>query len=134
MSIAEQLAFEDRIVIVALVIAAVAGFALWRLATSDRRRNTAALKMPPRPAPRTPGPLPRAGEVDRTDYVDRVLRHVPCEATTCSHKPWPDLHCRECDQPYPCRLSGPLNPPRSHFDADRRAFQRNWRETGRWDV
>lgn len=79
------------------------------------------------------GPLPRVGEVDPTDYVARALAHVPCEATSCSHRPWPGQHCRTCDLPYPCRASGPLNAPRSHFEDDRRAFQRSWRETGRWD-
>lgn len=87
----------------------------------------------------TPGPVPAAGEIDPADYVARALAHVPCQASQCSHKPWPGQHCRTCDLPYPCPLSGPLNSRlidpshgQSHFDEDKRAFQREWRDTGRW--
>lgn len=80
------------------------------------------------------GPLPAVGQVDDADYVSRALGHVPCQATTCSHKPWPGQHCRTCDLPYPCPPSGPLNETRPHFDDDKAAFQRGWRETGRWDA
>lgn len=120
MSPAEQHAFENALLWICLGIAALAGLFIWRVwIWPAMQRN------------RSHYPLPPVVEISRLDYVSRVLQHVPCEAYPCSHKPWPGQHCRTCDLPYPCPLSGPLNNERS-FEIPDRHFNRQQRETGRW--
>lgn len=131
MSVASQIATENAVIIGAIAVALIAAWALWMY---TRRTRPGSRRDYPQYRPqRTPGPMPGPGETRANDY-ERALAHIPCQATACSHKPWPGPHCRVCDLPYPCPVSGPINQRRSGFDDDARAYQRSWRETGRWDV